>query len=306
MGQLHIGAGGWDYFSLPNGDRLKAYSSVYDFVEVNTTYYQLPSLATVASWRKRVPPEFEFSVRCQKDVGELHRLELTPKTIRIIDCMEKICRRLRASVLTILIPKALLGDKELVPKLNAFFSTLSLGRTRIAIEFRGGEPTKKTLKTLQDHDAAHSVDISTQDPKVESSILYSRLFGKGKENVYEFDDNELKDIAAKASGPKFEKSILAFHGVRMYRDAARLKTFMNSGRFPSLTGQVGLGSLSEVLMEDARFPTSKSQLVREQGWKLFDKTPEERVRTRVVLEKLPEGAYRTLDDVLASLKGTSL
>jgi hypothetical protein len=92
----------------------------------------------------------------------------------------------------------------------------------------------------------------------------------------------------------------------MYRDAARLKTFLNSGRFPSLTGQVGLGSLSEVLMEDARFPTSKSQLVREQGWKLFDKTPEERVRTRVVLEKLPEGAYRTLDDVLASLKGTSL
>jgi len=92
----------------------------------------------------------------------------------------------------------------------------------------------------------------------------------------------------------------------MYRDAARLKTFLNSGKFPSLTGQVGLESLSEVLMEDAGFPTSKSQLVREQGWKLFDKTAEERVRTRVVLEKLPEGAYRTLDDVLASLKGTPL
>jgi uncharacterized protein YecE (DUF72 family) len=306
MGQLHIGAGGWDYFSIPYGDRLKAYSSVYDFVEVNSTYYQLPSLATVASWRKRVPPEFEFSVRCQRDVAELHHLELTPQTVRIMDSIEKICRHLRANVLTILAPKALVGDKELVPKLNAFFSTLSLGRTRIAIEFRGGEPTEKTLKTLQDHDAAHSVDISTQDPKVESSILYSRLFGKGKENVYEFDDNELQDIAAKASGPKFEKSILAFHGVRMYKDAARLKTFLNSGRFPSLTGQVGLESLSEVLMEDAEFPTSKSQLVREQGWKLFDKTTKERVRTRVFLEKLPEGAYRTLDDVLASLKGTSL
>jgi uncharacterized protein YecE (DUF72 family) len=306
MGQLHIGAGGWDYFSIPYGDRLKAYSSAYDFVEVNSTYYQLPSLATVASWRKRVPPEFEFSVRCQRDVAELHHLELTPQTVRIMDSIEKICRHLRANVLTILAPKALVGDKELVPKLNAFFSTLSLGRTRIAIEFRGGEPTEKTLKTLQDHDAAHSVDISTQDPKVESSILYSRLFGKGKENVYEFDDNELQDIAAKASGPKFEKSILAFHGVRMYKDAARLKTFLNSGRFPSLTGQVGLESLSEVLMEDAEFPTSKSQLVREQGWKLFDKTTKERVRTRVFLEKLPEGAYRTLDDVLASLKGTSL
>ena len=306
MGQLYIGAGGWDYFSLPSGDRLKAYSSVYDFVEVNSTYYQLPNLANVASWRKRVPPEFEFSVRCQEDVAELHRLELTPKTIRIIDSMEKICRRLRAGVLTILIPKALLGDKELVPKVNALLSTISLGRTRIAFEFRGGEPTQDTLKTLHDHDALHSIDISTQDPKTESSILYSRLFGKGKENVYEFDDNELEDIAAKASGLKFEKSILAFHGVRMYRDAARLKTFLDSGRFPSLTGQVGLESLSEVLMEDAVFPASKSRLVREQGWKLFDKTTEERARTRVVLERLPEGAYGTLDDVLASLRRTSL
>ena len=306
MGQPYIGAGGWDYFSIPNGDRLKAYSSAYDFVEVNSTYYQLPSPATVASWRKRVPPDFEFSVRCQKDVAELHQLESTPQTVRIMDSVEKICRRLRASVLTMLIPKALLGDKELVPKLNAFLSTLSLGRTRIAFEFRGGKPTENTLKTLQDHDAAHSVDISTQDPEVESNILYSRLFGKGKENVYEFNDNELQDIAAKASGPKFEKSILAFHGVRMYRDAARLRTFLNSGKFPSLTDHIGLESLGEVLKEDAGFPTTKSRLVGEHGWKLYDKTEEERARAGEVLGKLPEGVYRTLDDVLASLKGTSL
>src|SRR5712691_1946975 len=306
MGQLSVGAGGWDYFSVPSGDRLKAYSSAYDFVEVNSTYYRLPSPVTVSSWRRRVSLGFEFSIRCHKDLAELHRLELTRKNVRLVDSMEKICRQLRASVLTILIPKELVGHEELSSKLSAFLSTVSLGRTSIAVEFRGGEPTDDTLKTLQDQDAVHSVDISRQYPKVESSIVYSRLFGKGKQNMYEFDDNELHDIAAKASGPKFEKSILAFHGVRMYRDVARLKIFLNSGRFPSLTGQVGLESLSEVLMEDAVFPTSKSQLVREQGWKLFDKTTEERVRTKVVLEKLPEGAYGTLDDVLAFLKGTSL
>jgi len=205
-----------------------------------------------------------------------------------------------------LIPKALVGDKDLASKLNKFLSTISLGRTRIAIEFRGGEPTEDTLKTLHDNDAAHSVDISTRNPKVESSILYSRLFGKGKENVYEFDDNELRDIAAKASGPKFEKSILAFHGVRMYRDAARLKTFLSSGKFPSITGQVGLESLGEVFKEDAIFPTSKSQLVNLQGWKLYDKTAEERARAGGILQRLPERTYTSIDDVLACLKGTSL
>ncbi len=306
MGQLRIGAGGWDYFSIPHCDRLKAYASAYDFAEVNSTYYRLPSLASVASWRRRVPPGFEFSVRCPKDVAELYRLEPNPKTARIIDSMERICRDLRASVLTMLVPRALVVDSELVPKLNAFLSTISLGRTRIAIEFRGGEPTEDALKALHDHDAVHSLDISTRNPKVESSILYSRLFGKGKENVYEFDDNELRDIAAKASGPKFEKSILAFHGVRMYRDAARLKTFLSSGKFPSLSGQIGLESLGEVFKEDAIFPTSKSQLVNLQGWKLYDKTAEERARAGEVLQRLPERTYTNIDDVLASLKGTSL
>jgi hypothetical protein len=220
----------------------------------------------------------------------------------MIDSTEKICRQLKADVLTILIPKTLAGDSELASKLNNLLSTVSLGETRIAIEFRGGEPTEDTLKILHDHNAIHSVDLSKQDPKVDSSILYSRLFGKGKENVYEFDDNELRGIATKASGPKFEKSILAFHGVRMYRDAARLKTFLRSGRFPPLTGQVGLGSLGEVLQEDARFPTTKSQLMEAQGWKLYDKNSEERARTRDVLEKLPEGTYQTLNDVLSSLE----
>ena len=306
MGQLRIGAGGWDYFSVPSGDRLKAYSSAYDFVEVNSTYYRMPSPVAVSSWRRRVPPEFEFSVRCHKDLAELHGLELTSKNLRLVDSMEKICRQLRASVLTILIPKELVGDEQLSSKLGVFLSTVSLGRTIIAVEFRGGAPTNDTLKTLQDHGAVHSVDISRQYPSAESSILYSRLFGKGKQNAYEFDDNELQEIAAKAAGPKFEKSILAFHGLRMYRDAARLKIFLNTGQFSSLTGQVGLESLSQVLSEDARFPISKSRLLDEQGWKLFDKTAEERVRARVFLEKLPEKTYTTIDEVLTSLGETSL
>ena len=285
---------------------MKAYSSAYDFVEVNSTYYRLPSLAAVARWRRTVPPGFEFSFRCHKDLAELLQFELTPKTVRIIDLMEKICRDLRATVLTILIPKALVGDKELVPKLNAFLSTVSLGKTTIAFEFRGGEPADDTLKTLRDHDAAHCVDLSTQEPKVESKTLYSRLFGKGKENIYEFDDSELQSIATRASGLKFEKSILAFHGVRMYRDAARLKTFMDSGKFPSLTGQVGLESLREVLKEDARFPATKFRLVAEQGWKLYDKTSEKRVRAREMLEELPERTYAIIDDVLGSLKKMGL
>src|SRR5690348_7763475 len=118
MGQLRVGTGGWDYFSIPVGDRLKAYSSVYEFVEVNSTYYRLPSPARVSSWRRRVPSGFEFSVRCHRDLAELHRLELNPKSSRIVDSVEKICRSLRANVLALLVPKILLEDRKLGPKLE--------------------------------------------------------------------------------------------------------------------------------------------------------------------------------------------
>ena len=301
MGKILIGTGGWDYFSIPQGDRLRAYSLAYNFVEVNSTYYRLPRPSTPSSWRTRVPSTFEFAVRCHRYIAEVSKLELDSKAVRIVDLMERICRYLKANVLSVLVPKAVVGDGELAAKLNALLSSMNLGRTKVALEFRGAEPTNDVLNILRDNDGIHSVDISRSNPKVESTTLYTRLFGGGEGNVYEFDDNELKNIATKASSPKFEKSILAFHGVRMYRDAARLKVYLDSGKFPSLTGQVGLDSLGEVLREDTVFPITKARLVELQGWKLFDSTTSKRIRADEVLRKLPEKTYRDFGDLRASL-----
>src|SRR5438876_8914488 len=95
---------------------------------------------------------------------------------------------------------------------------------------------------MKESEAIHSVDLSNSEPRYEWRLLYSRVLGKGEENIYEFDDAELKEIAKKASAPKFEKSILAFHGVRMYRDAGRVKSFIEKGYFPKITSGVGTES----------------------------------------------------------------
>ena len=302
MGKILIGTGGWDYFSIPQGDRLRAYSTAYNFVEVNSTYYRLPGPIAAASWKSSVPSTFEFAVRCHRYVAERSKLEIDHRAAIIVESMERICRQLRATALAVLVPKMVVEDRELGPKLKAFLSTLSLGKTKIAIEFRGAEPKGEALKVLGDYGGIHTVDISTSDPKLESTTLYTRLFGSGEGNVYEFDDNELKTIGARAASPRFEKSILAFHGVRMYRDAARLKIYLDSGRFPSLTGQVGLDSLGGVLKEDTKFPITKGRLVKAQGWKLFDSTSTRRARVAEVLSKLPEKTYKDYEDLRASLE----
>jgi hypothetical protein len=185
--------------------------------------------------------------------------------------------------------------------LKEFLGTFGSDNTQVAVEFRGLRLSEEVFDVMKESGAIHSTDLSNSEPRYEGRILYSRLFGKGEENIYEFDDGELKEITKKASAPKFEKSILAFHGVRMYRDAGRVKSFIDKGYFPKITGGVGTDSIREVLSEDARFPTTRSRLLMDQGWKVYQDTDEVR-KISTVLEKLPEGEFNSLDDLIAELR----
>ncbi len=302
MSGLLVGAGGWAYFQVPDMDSLEAYSKAFDFVEVNSTYYKLANASVASAWRKRVPENFCFSVRCPRIIVDHYGLKLLPGSRRLLERLADVCRNLEAPIMTILVSDGSpIRQDDLAPRLEEFLKTFKVDGTSAAMEFRNRRPTDEVLEIMKDNGAIHSVDLSKDEPGYEGRILYSRLFGKGDENIYEFHDNELREIASKASQPKFEKSILAFHGVRMYRDAGRVKSFVEKGYFPRITSGVGIDSIREILSEDARFPATKSSLLKDQGWKVFQDTEEVR-KISVVLEKLPEGEYRNLDDLLSQLR----
>jgi hypothetical protein len=88
----------------------------------------------------------------------------------------------------------------------------------------------------------------------------------------------------------------------MYKDAARLKTYKQTGKFPMVTRSTGITSLEQVLSEDAVFPATKRDLVSRQGWKLFDMSEKERPHLGEYLEKLPDGIYNCLADVTSKLE----
>ena len=302
MSRLLIGAGGWAYFQVQGMDSLEAYSQAFNFVELNSSYYELPTISSASDWRKRVPADFRFSVRCPRIMVDHYGLNLLPGTRSLLERLEEVCKQLEAEVMTVLISATSpIKENKLATRLNDFLDTFGSHEIPVAVEFRGLEPSEEILDIMKESGAIHSVDLSNNDPLYEGRILYSRLFGKGEENIYEFDDGELKEIAKKASAPKFEKSILAFHGVRMYRDAGRVKSFIDKGYFPKITGGLGTDSIREVLSEDARFPTTRSRLLKDQGWKVFQDTDEVR-KISTVLEKLPEGEFNSLDDLMAELR----
>jgi hypothetical protein len=88
----------------------------------------------------------------------------------------------------------------------------------------------------------------------------------------------------------------------MYSDAARLKVYERSGTFPNVTKVAGLESLKSVLEEDAVFPASKNELIEKQGWKVFDLTEKEHVHTGVLLGKLSDRKYSSVEEVIENLE----
>ena len=72
---LYIGCSGWSYTSwqgpfypknIENKTWLPYYSQVFNFVEIDSTFYNIPSELMVKNWNKRTPDNFRFTAKFPK------------------------------------------------------------------------------------------------------------------------------------------------------------------------------------------------------------------------------------------------
>jgi uncharacterized protein YecE (DUF72 family) len=262
-------------------------------------------LRNVQSWRRMVPPDFEFAVRGNKALTHKYKFQPVPEAFAIFKRMTTICNALEAEILHLQTPPNFEPTKTNIEIIDNFFSSTGLKGIRVALEIRaaGGPLTPYLVKVMKDHNMIHCIDLSKdEEPAFKSDILYSRLFGKGSHNIYQPTDHELRQIDSKASRGDNKKIALSFHFVRMYKDAARFKIYKQTGEFPMVTKSTGVDSLAEVLREDAEFPSVKEELIRRQGWKLIDLKKDTRVHASYLLEMLPEKTYTSISDIIRQLE----
>jgi len=296
-----IGTGGWAYFRVPDKPSLKAYSELFNFVEVNHTFYEYPDHRTVERWRRTVPKDFTFAVRCHQDLT--HRIGLKPvdEAYAVLGRMMTYRAILDAPFLVLETPQSYTFDKQAVEDARNFFSSANLKRIRLVWEVRA-TVTPELVDLMQNFNVVHSVDLSTEEPSYTSDVTYTRLFGKGKHNIYQFTDEELAQIDEKALKTGAKIVAMSYHGVRMNTDAARFLKYKKTGTFPSVTSFTGAESAKAVLSEDARFPSTKQELIDHQGWKVVDATPQKRVHLSDLLSKIPDKNYASLDEVVQALE----
>lgn len=305
MTEFRIGTGGWEHFNVPNFHSLVAYSKAFNFVEVNCTFYQMEKLDLVKSWRKFVPKSFEFSVRCNKKLTHELKFESTQEVFNIFDQMVTICNILNAEFLHFQTPPLFDFNQSNIEKVTSFFSSIKKTNLNYVLEIRNPDPLNSSfVKSLQDLGIIHCVDLlKGVEPIFQSDVLYTRIFGKGFHNIYQPSDSELMQIDKTASKDGIKKSLIVMHSNKMFKDAARLRIYKESGKFPSVTKSTGINSLIEVLKEDAVFPSSKFGLINDQGWKLIDLTSTQRIHAADLIQKLPEKTYYGIDDIIHSLRG---
>ncbi len=131
MEKLHVGTMGWSYDFwkgnfYPEGSQnlLTEYAKNFDTVEIDNTFYRIPSRDTVRNWKEETPDEFIFSAKFPRKITHIRMLQ---------DCKEEL--------LVFIEHMSLMGDK-LGPMLIQLPPGFAPEKSGILKDFLAGLPER--------------------------------------------------------------------------------------------------------------------------------------------------------------------
>lgn len=139
--QLRLGTSGWSYDHwagvfypehLPAARRLEFYSSRFSTVEIDATFYRLPSENAVRTWRESVPEDFVFAVKGSRFITHYRRLADVDDALRtFVERVDLLGENL--AVVLWQLPPSMQRDDDV---LRRFLALLPSQGPRHAVEFR--------------------------------------------------------------------------------------------------------------------------------------------------------------------------
>ena len=139
--EIHIGTQGWNYDGwvgsfYPRGTRpadyLEVYCKAFETVEIDSSFYAIPSAASITSWYKRSPENFTFSLKLTQEITHVNRLQDSEETLlRFCDRVRGLAEKL--GLILIQLPPDF--SPRSLPAVEKFLPLLPTD-LRFAIEFR--------------------------------------------------------------------------------------------------------------------------------------------------------------------------
>jgi uncharacterized protein YecE (DUF72 family) len=190
-GRAYIGTSGWNYKhwrndiypeKTPQKLWLDFITKHFDTVEVNTSFYRIPKLETVAAWQQATPETFLFALKVWRGITHYRKLNnsgtFTHNFLKVVETLKPG----RPAPLLIQLPPNQGKDLDKLISYVRELRSLSDGRWRVAVEFRNSnwleEDTYKALAkenvALCIHDMIGKGD--TERPS-DADFVYARRHG---------------------------------------------------------------------------------------------------------------------------------
>ena len=158
---VYIGTSGWVYkewqkhfypADVPAKAQFQFYATQFPTVEINATFYRLPTLNMVKGWRDKAPPGFVFALKGSRFITHIKRLNELGGSLNVYFRRIRPMKSRIGPILWQLPP----NFKKDVRKLNTFLKRLPKVYCH-AVEFRHDSwyADNDAFEVLRQHNAAH-------------------------------------------------------------------------------------------------------------------------------------------------------
>jgi uncharacterized protein YecE (DUF72 family) len=217
---VHIGCSGWNYRDwreviypegLPARRWLERYSELFDTVEVNATFYRLPSESAVKGWAEQTPRGFTFAVKASRYLTHVKRLNtVEPGVKRFFDPLAALDRARKLGPILWQLPETFKRDDD---RLAQTLDRLPKGRH--CFEFRHPSWfTEETYALLRRHRAALVIGDHPERPfqthEVTAKWTYVRFHYGHRGRRGNYSQRELKEWARRIDCWRGELEVYAY------------------------------------------------------------------------------------------------
>jgi uncharacterized protein YecE (DUF72 family) len=218
--KYYIGTCGWSYYSFKGylypfeskpREWLKIYSQQFNTVEINATFYKIPTAKTFKKWYEETPKDFIFSIKAPKAITHIKKLREVEEDLnnflKVISPLKE-----KGKVLLFQLPPSFKYHKETLEKFLKILPSDYLNTIEIRnISFHNDEfieLLKKYKVCLCFSDCAGKYpswyEVQTID------YLYIRLHGSKKLYVSSYEEEELQKLAEKIKTFKINSAFIYF------------------------------------------------------------------------------------------------
>ena len=184
---------------LPSSQWLKYYSRHFSTVEINNSFYHLPSKKSFQNWRESVGKDFIFSVKASRYLTHMKKLKDAKKVLRNFMQPAKLLKDKLGPILYQFPPYWHCN----VERLGSFFDELSPDYIHV-VEFRDPDWYRPEVKRLMERKKVgfciHDHPDAVSPHWVTSRYVYIRLHGSQGKYQGSYTRKQLGDLADRIKG----------------------------------------------------------------------------------------------------------